>query len=187
MKSCEAEANGTSRTLDPTRPINDNCGWEHVCTDLTTFHDYSDTPELTTTSATMKGILAKKADRDMFVSALYDTVPDIGASHKLGAPVLCTEFGGVNVAPAKGDANAGERDWGYTTAEDPQDLLKRIENLVMGIVKGGHCCGFVYTQLTDIEQEVNGLFSFDRQPKLDASKVKAIMDAAQDVYFQQLA
>ncbi|KAF2096774.1 glycoside hydrolase family 2 multidomain protein [Rhizodiscina lignyota] len=175
-----------TKTLDPTRPINDNCGWEHVCTDLTTYHDYSDATELTKTSATMKGILDQKAGRDMFVAELYDGIPDAGASHKFGAPVLCTEFGGVSVAPAKDDANAGERDWGYTTAEDPQDLLKRIENLVMGVVRGGHCCGFVYTQLTDIEQEVNGLYSYDRREKLDSAKVKAIMDGAQKVYYEQL-
>jgi hypothetical protein len=133
-----------SRTLDPTRPVNDNCGWEHVCTDLTTFHDYGDAPELTTTTSTMKGILDQKAGRDMFVQPIFDGLSDSGSTHKLGAPILCTEFGGVNI---KGETGGGERDWGYTTASDPQDLLNRIEKLAMGIVRGGHCCGFVYTQL----------------------------------------
>lgn len=172
-----------TKTLDPTRPINDNCGWEHVCTDLTTFHDYADAPELTKTCSTLEGILDKKAGRDVFSAALPGKDP--GASHRKGAPVLCTEFGGVNVAPAKDDANAGERDWGYTTADDPADLLKRVENLVMAVVKGGHCCGFVYTQLTDIEQEVNGLYSFDRRAKLDVDKVKAIMLEAQKIYLEK--
>lgn len=52
----------------------------------------------------------------------------------------------MNIIPAKGTA-AGERDWGYTTASDPEDLLSRLENLVMAVVKGGHTCGLVYTQL----------------------------------------
>ena len=129
------------RTLDPTRPINDNCGWQHVITDLTTFHDYSDGPALTEVCQTMEGILQPKSGRDMFVA---------GSAHKDGAPVLCTEFGGVNIAPKDGKNDGsldGGRDWGYTTAENPEDLLKRVERLMLGIAEGGHCCGFVYTQL----------------------------------------
>lgn len=59
-----------------------------------------------------------------------------------------TEFGGVNIAPAKQPETDDEkRDWGYTTATDPEDLLKRVERLVKGVTNGGHCCTFVYTQL----------------------------------------
>lgn len=80
----------------------------------------------------------------MFVKALPGS--DVGAAHQTGAPVMCTEFGGVNIVPAK-DATEGDREWGYTTASDPEDLLKRVEKLVKGVVAGGHCCAFVYTQL----------------------------------------
>ncbi|KAF2867310.1 beta-galactosidase [Massariosphaeria phaeospora] len=175
-----------TKTLDPTRPINDNCGWEHVCTDLTTFHDYADGPELTKTCATLDGILAEKAGRNVFTAVTSSGgVTDGGASHKSGAPVICTEFGGVNIA-AGTDENAGELDWGYTTASDSADLLKRFEKLVMGVVEGGHVCGFVYTQLTDIEQEVNGLYSFDRKAKLDPTEVKKVIEAAQAAYYKHI-
>ncbi|KAI1372713.1 glycoside hydrolase family 2 protein [Hypoxylon crocopeplum] len=173
-----------TKALDPTRPVNDNCGWEHVVTDLSTFHDYSDAPELSKTCATLDGILGKKlGGRDFFVGPLP---LDGGTKHKDGAPVLCTEFGGVNIAPAKGSRQGGERDWGYTTASDPRDLLKRFEALLMAVVKGGHCCGFVYTQLSDIEQEVNGLYSFDRREKIPATEVRKIVDAAKRVYYDGL-
>lgn len=141
-----------SRSLDPSRPINDNCGWEHVLTDLTTYHDYTDSPELTETCSKMEGgILGPKGGHSMFTPPIYKgysghTLLDPGAQHKPGAPVICTEFGGVNIAPAK-DAQSGERDWGYTTASDVEDFLVRYEKLVMGIVKGGHTHGLVYTQL----------------------------------------
>lgn len=141
-----------TKSLDPSRPINDNCGWEHVLTDLTTYHDYTDSAELSETCSKMEGgILAPKAGHDMFSKPIYSgfaghTLLDPGAQHKAGAPVICTEFGGVNIAPGK-DGQAGERDWGYTTATDIEDFLKRYERLVMGIVKGGHTCGLVYTQL----------------------------------------
>ncbi len=129
------------RSLDPTRPINDNCGWQHVETDLTTFHDYSDGPALAKTCASLDLILAPKSDRDVFVPAIPGQ--DRGSQHSGSKPVMCTEFGGVNIAAAVG----GDRDWGYTTAQSPADLLKRIERLVRGVVDGGHCCAFVYTQL----------------------------------------
>ena len=84
----------------------------------------------------------------MFVNPLSGPIGfDSGATHREGAPVLCTEFGGLNIALAEGGAAAGEKDWGYITASDSQDLLRRVESMIMGITKGGQCCGFVYTQL----------------------------------------
>ncbi|KAH8890221.1 glycoside hydrolase [Thozetella sp. PMI_491] len=168
-----------TKTLDPTRPINDNCGWETVLTDLFTFHDYADGPELAKTCSTLEGILGPHGGRDMYVGEAHERFVT-------GQPVLCTEFGGVNIAPAK-DTAAGEKDWGYTTAADSQDLLRRIEGLVMAIVDGGHCCGFVYTQLTDVEQEVNGLYTFDRKEKLDVAGVRAIMESAIKKYYAGIA
>ncbi|KAI9932543.1 hypothetical protein MW887_008785 [Aspergillus wentii] len=171
-----------SETLDPTRPINDNCGWEHVVTDLTTYHDYTDAPALAATCSDFNtGILGQKGGHDMFVGP---TKSDPGTKHAPGAPVICSEMGGVNIIPTKG--TAGERDWGYTTATDPEDFLGRLERLVMAVVKGGHSCGLVYTQLCDIEQEVNGLYSYDRQEKVAAARVKGIMDAAHQYYYEHV-
>lgn len=148
-----------TKTLDPTRPVNDNCGWEHVRTDLSTFHEYADGPQVAAMCATLGGILHRTTGEThrhgMFVPAVYGpagaAVLDPATAHTSGAPVLCTEFGGVNIAPADNNNKTAERfgkeDWGYTTASDPEDLLKRIERLVVGLVRGGHCCGMVYTQL----------------------------------------
>lgn len=145
-----------TKTLDATRPVNDNCGWEHVRTDLSTFHDYADGEALERVCATLPGIIHRTIPdkRPMFVGPLYGPdarVLDPAVQHESGAPVICSEFGGVNIAPAAGGDGTGKKfsteDWGYTTASDPEDLLKRIERLVLGVVKGGHCCGMVYTQL----------------------------------------
>ncbi|KAH7395178.1 glycoside hydrolase superfamily [Phaeosphaeria sp. MPI-PUGE-AT-0046c] len=167
-----------TKTMDPTRPVNDNCGWEHVKTDLSTFHDYADGEALTKTCATMDGILGAHGGRPMFSSALSD---DEGSAHKEHAPVICTEFGGINIARSTAEA-AGQRDWGYTTATDPKDLLKRIEKMMTGIVDPGHICGFVYTQLTDIEQEVNGLYTPDRKEKLDSNEVSMMVERVMKKY-----
>jgi beta-galactosidase/beta-glucuronidase len=167
-----------TKTLDPTRPVNDNCGWEHVETDLTTFHDYADGEALTQTCSKMDGILGSHGGRPLFLPVIGS---DPGSSHTSNAPILCTEFGGINIARSAAEKSA-ERDWGYTTATDPKDLLKRIEKMMTGIVDGGHICGFVYTQLTDIEQEVNGLYTPDRKEKLDAKEVKRIVEGVKARY-----
>jgi hypothetical protein len=135
------------RTLDPTRSINDNCGWEHVITDLTTYHDYADGPQLEKTSASLDAIVDTKAGRSMFVPRISDDEPQI--KHRAGAPVMCTEFGGVNIAPASAEKKEsdGAADWGYTTATDADDLLTRFEKLINAVTRGGICCAFVYTQL----------------------------------------
>jgi hypothetical protein len=161
-----------TKTLDPTRPINDNCGWEHVETDLTTFHDYDDGDVLTETCKSLEGILRMNADRPLFLGPIGD---DKGSQHKPNAPIICTEFGGINIARSIAGED-GEREWGYTTATDPKDLLKRIEKMMTGIVDGKHICGFVYTQLTDIEQEVNGLYTPERKEKLDSNEVRRIVE-----------
>lgn len=90
----------------------------------------------------------------------------------------------MNIAPAAGEEQGDG--WGYTTAADPDDLLHRVRNLVNAVVDGGHCAGFVYTQFSDIEQETNGLYSFERKPKLDVSKVKQVMEEAKQKYFKHL-
>ena len=135
--------------------MNDNCGWEHVLTDLSTFHDYNDAPALEKSCATLESILGTKlANRAFFVPPITTTttpsgtvvVVDEGTKHRDGAPVLCTEFGGVNIKPATVD-QASQRDWGYTTASDPADLLRRLDALMTAVVRTGHICGFVYTQL----------------------------------------
>ncbi|GAB7360619.1 hypothetical protein MBLNU230_g0499t1 [Neophaeotheca triangularis] len=167
-----------TKTLDPSRPINDNCGWQHVITDLSTFHDYADAPGMRERCETETSIL--NGGRGMFLPSIADRDP--GSRHNPHAPIICSEFGGINIAAAGGGDTEHERGWGYTTAKDGDDLVQRLEALCMAVVEEGHCCGFVYTQLTDIEQETNGLYTFDRKAKLDAGKVKAVVEKAAQTY-----
>ena len=173
-----------TKGLDPTRPINDNCGWEHVITDLTTFHDYANGPGMAERCRTLGDIIDR--GRAMFLGPIYGStgVEDEGSKHQRGAPVLCTEFGGVNIASANDESR--QSNWGYTTANDSRDLLKRVRNIVMATVKDGNCCGIVWTQFTDIEQEQNGLFTYDRKQKLPPKEVKAIIIDAEKAYFAKL-
>jgi hypothetical protein len=143
---------------------------------LTTFHDYAEAAELTKTCSSLDGILAKKSHREVFVGPIAGR--DSGTKHKPGAPIICTEFGGVNIKPKETMA-ANSDDWGYHTANDADDLLKRIKDLMMGIVGGKLVCGFVYTQL-------QVLYSFHRREKLPAGKVKEAIDAALSTYYEHM-
>lgn len=136
-----------TKTLDPTRPINDNCGWDHVITDLSTFHDYADAHGMTERCESVQSVLGR--GRGMFLGAIHgpNGEHDGGSRHQRGAPILCTEFGGVNIAVSEADNHARKENWGYTTAKDSQDLLQRVEDIIMATVKEGHVCGIVWTQL----------------------------------------
>lgn len=134
-----------TKTLDWTRPINDNCGWEHVATDLSTFHAYKDGDGMAERCASIKSVLG--IGKEMFVKPIHGIGGeyDKGSEHERGMPILCTEVGGVNIS-AVADPEQREN-WGYTTASNSKDLLKRVERIILGTVKSGVVCGIVWTQL----------------------------------------
>ncbi len=82
---------------------------------------------------------------------------------------MLTEFGGISYRPA-----AGERWHGYGTVESPEAFLVKYDELVTAILESHAIAGFCYTQLTDTEQETNGLLSEDRAPKIDPGAIRTI-------------
>ena len=85
---------------------------------------------------------------------------------------MLTEWGGIAFAGGK----AGE--WGYNgTVETQEQFLARFGSMVAAIRGAGFFVGHCYTQLSDVQQEINGLVTADRKPKVDPAKVKAILDA----------
>jgi hypothetical protein len=92
-------------------------------------------------------------------------------------PYIIDEFGGIKCAeanPAKGDS------WGYGDAAiTKEDFYKRLESQVKAIIDhSDKICGFCYTQLTDVEQEQNGVYYFDRGVKYDMERVRKIFQMA---------
>jgi beta-galactosidase/beta-glucuronidase len=139
-----------TKTLDPTRPAVSNDGWEHATTDLCTLHDYGSPAELAQRYATLQSAL----DPGARPKPAY--LP--GYSHH-GEPVIVSEFGGVALAESGG--------FGWSEAKDPEALLHTYRALVEALMAPGPVEGFCYTQLTDVEQERNGLLTFNREPKID--------------------
>ena len=100
---------------------------------------------------------------------MYIRHPKKSVSYK-GQPYLLDEFGGTRWSP-----KAGSDSWGY--GEDPntlEDLYARLEGLIKSILKTPYIKGFCYTQLTDVEQEQNGIYFYDRTTKFDMKRIRSI-------------
>ncbi len=158
-----------THTLDATRLVIDNEGWQHTDeTDLFAIHDYEKSGEK---------LYLKYKD----VTPQSSTIPKNGRPALIdgyrynGSPLYLSEFGGIAYIPA--GANVPTESWGYSGVEKTQDdALARLTQLYEGIAKLNNFAGICYTQLTDVEQEVNGLVTFDRKPKYPAEKIKALND-----------
>src|SRR5215212_5241086 len=147
-----------TRSLDPTRLVVSNDGWEHAITDLCNIHDYRDAEALATSYTTPESaVAAEPANRPVYVP---------GYAYR-GEPILITEFGGI--------AHSGDEEgWGYTTVAGADEFLERYAALLAVLLSCEPVQGFCYTQLTDVEQEVNGLLTYDRTPKADLTRIREI-------------
>ncbi len=154
-----------TRTLDPTRPVIGNDGWEHLVTDIVSLHDYA-----------FEGTTLRERYRDNpmidrtsgQVQPHYRAATLPGYAH-VDQPIMLTEFGGVSLRPD------GETAWfGYGTVTSEERFLAKYRELVDAVLDSPVIMGFCYTQLTDTGQETNGLVTADRAPKLDPAVVRSI-------------
>ncbi len=144
-----------TKALDATRLVVSNDGWEHALTDLCTIHDYSD-PDT---------IRARFADRGAAVGSrpLHHPIYVEGHGYA-GEPIIVSEFGGVAV---------DERGtWGFHTVPDGAGVLESYREFVSAVVSSPVVAGFCWTQLTDIEQEANGLLDAHRRPKAGVEEIR---------------
>lgn len=154
-----------TKALDPTRPVIGNDGWEHLASDVCGVHDYAlDGQTLRERYGTLEAVEHTLHS----IQPHYRTItfPDY---HRSGEPIMLTEFGGISYSPS-----AGERWFGYGTVADEATYVAKYAELLDAILDSPAIAGFCYTQLTDTEQETNGLLRADRTPKLDPAKVRQI-------------
>ena len=91
-----------------------------------------------------------------------------------GQPYFVSEFGGIWWSPA---AKQGEDSWGYgERVKSLDEFYTRFEGLFDALLGDPLMFGYCYTQLTDVEQEINGLMSYDRKMKFRAEDIKALND-----------
>jgi hypothetical protein len=150
-----------THSLDGTRPVVSNDGWEHALTDLCAIHDYRDAATLRRIYETVESAIAEPERRPVYAP---------GHGYR-GEPVLVTEFGGIAFRSADPES------WGYRVVSDAEELLERYGSLIAALLQSEVVQGFCYTQLTDIEQEINGLLTYDRRPKADLARIREITTA----------
>jgi beta-galactosidase/beta-glucuronidase len=150
-----------TKTLDPTRPVIGNDGWESVATDIIGIHDYDEQPER----------LARRYGADEILPRLLKRERPGGrqlvlAGHQSDVPLMLTEFGGIALASPDDSTQ-----WGYATVATPQAFIEQYERLLEVVRRLDSLSGFCYTQFADTYQEANGLLYADRTPKVAASRI----------------
>ena len=152
-----------TKAIDPTRPVNDASGDGHVKTDIWSVHDYTREYDKLVENHTFKdGKPHYRNMRDKKYLAEWE-----------GQPYMIDEFGGLGWIPKEQRGNS----WGYGAQIETEDeFFQILEKEIDAIKACKNVVGFCYTQITDVEQEKNGVYYYDRRPKFDAAKWKAIFE-----------
>jgi hypothetical protein len=157
-----------TRTLDATRPVIGNDGWEASATDILGIHDYDCDPDK----------LQARYEVTDPVRTLFDQrrpggriLTLDGFPHR-GQPIVLTEFGGVAYDP-KHTPDADRHTWGYSRAHTADTFLTLYRRLLTVVNTTTMFSGFCYTQFADTFQEANGLLNADRSPKVPLDAISA--------------
>lgn len=154
-------------SLDTTRLVQDNDGWEHTeTTDIFGIHDYGRGEELT--------------EKYKILETDRSSIPRNGKEATAfgykynGSPIIVTEFGGIAY---RINAPKAQNEFGYGNIEPTKDaFLKRLDSTVTALRTNKAIVGYCYTQLTDVEQEINGLMTYDRKPKVSPEEFAKIFN-----------
>ncbi|MBQ7715106.1 MAG: beta-galactosidase [Clostridia bacterium] len=158
-----------TKTLDPSRPVIDISGFMHSdVTDIYDVHDY------------VQEVDEFRKHYDPLVTGegeAYVNYPDF-EKRDPNIPYFVSEFGGTFWDPNESDDGGDDQNnsWGYGKKPDSrEEFYSRFEGLVSTLLDNERVCGFCYTQFTDVMQEQNGVFRFDRTPKFDTERLRAIV------------
>ena len=152
-----------TREIDPTRPYLDTSGYVHfdIDTDVYDCHDYDQNPE---TFRARFAVFAETGEQ------AWNNIPNDPRSAYRGQPYFVSEYGGIKLSTGE---HVGQKGWGYGET-DLKGYLERYKGLTDVLLDNPNMFAFCYTQLTDVEQEQNGIFYYDRRHKYDPALVAAI-------------
>ncbi|MGL5955585.1 MAG: glycoside hydrolase family 2 protein [Brevinema sp.] len=151
------------------RPVISNDGWEHTVSDILTIHDYEQDADIV---------------RNAYPMSIEDLNPDFSPAQVRkrlyaqgfdynGEPVHISEYGGI----AFQTLGYSDKDWGYgTTATNLEEFYTRFEDLHDAFFALPYVSGVCYTQLTDVQQEINGLLDHNHRPKFDVARIAAVLN-----------
>jgi beta-galactosidase/beta-glucuronidase len=152
-----------TKTLDPTRPVIGNDGWESVATDIIGIHDYDNSPERIARRYHAHHELPRLFRRERPGGRVLVLE---GQTHT-DQPIVLSEFGGICYAPQP------EGVWGYSRTHSAQAFAQQYTDLLAAVRSLNVLTGFCYTQFADTYQEANGLLYADRTPKFPLEQMAA--------------
>ena len=156
-----------TKEYDPYRLVITNDGWEHTISDIITIHHYEQSGE----------------KLHKYFETLEKALQDVWDGHHKGAmahgweykgqPIMFTEFGGTAyIKTTEGNSN-----WGYGVGvKDDLEYINRFSGLIRALHSLDYSCGYCYTQVSDVQQEVNGVLFENREFKVDPKVLKAVQD-----------
>ncbi len=157
-----------TKTLDPTRPVIGNDGWESVATDIIGIHDYDAQPRRLGKRYGIDDIEARLFKRERPGGRMLV----IDSEMSVEQPIMLTEFGGIALSDNR------DKTWGYSRSDTPAQLLERYRELLEVVCALPALAGFCYTQFTDTYQETNGLLYADRTPKAAPEEIALCTNGA---------
>ncbi len=150
-----------TKALDKTRPCIDTSGNYHVITDIYDTHDYEQSVD----------VFKKRYDDFAAGGELYDPNNTPRYSHFTGGLFFISEYGGIRWSMT----DKGEEAWGYgNDPKTPEEYIERYRGLTDTLLDNEKMFGFCYTQLYDVEQEQNGVYTYDRGVKFDPAIFREI-------------
>ena len=156
-------------SLDTTRLVISNDGWAATETDIVAIHNYQHGHE----NEEKKSNYFKESisTREKLLKNISTPWPNFanGFTYK-NQPILLTEFGGI------GFDVSGQPGWGYTSVKNASEFVNDYKRIMDAVYSSTGLWGYCYTQITDVEQEINGLLTYDRKPKCDLTKIREIND-----------
>ena len=158
-----------TKALDPTRPVIDTSGFYHVETDIYDVHDYEQYPQ----------VFYERYGKMKAGDSCYD---EKGSRQRYDGctPLFMSEYGGTywtNDEEARAHIQQDEGWKRWKAPQSPEEVCERYVGLTKTLLGSGAFCGFCYTQLTDIEQEINGLYTYDRKRKFSEAIYNRIREA----------
>lgn len=160
-----------TKSMDSTRPVITNDGWEHTISDIITIHDYRQNGDELYAAFTdenleiLNGLIAYSCGKKLFAD---------GYKYN-GQPVIMSEYGGIALQSDSG--------WGYgEMASGEADFLEKFKGVTEAVTSIPYISGYCYTQLTDVQQEINGLLNEDRTAKFSDKAIEEIRKINQEAY-----
>lgn len=157
-----------TKAMDRTRPVLDASGYSHrvAKTDVYDSHDYDQSPE------TFSARHEATADNLPFINLSPEKPARAISIPYGGQPYFVSEFGGIWWNP---DVRPDEVSWGYGQRPGSiEELYDRFAGLCGALLDNEAMFGYCYTQLTDVFQEQNGVYTFDRRPKFDMARLRLV-------------